>query len=263
MRERLVVTDLAVMESRVCVAGYADGGRRSIRPVPLGGGGISWFALCTESGAIVEPFTEIEMNLREHRPDPPHTEDHIFQGAGKMRIVRRLHDQEAISLLETTRVDALDQIFGAEIVQSRFVRPGSGCASLGTIRVASIDRLHLGRDERYDRDRFDFQFHDAGGTAYRIRATDAAFREHCRRMHAQFDHHWDEAATRIRARINDAEAIFLRIGLSRPFQPRTRAEAVCYLMVTGVYTFPNYLDGRFADYYDIPGARPEADIESA
>lgn len=81
-------------------------------------------------------------------------------------------------------------------------------------------------------------------------------------MHAQLDHRRDEAAARIAARINDAEAIYLRIGLSRPFQPRSSAEAVCYLMVTGVYTFPSYLEGRFADYYDIPGARPEANIDS-
>ncbi|HLI51784.1 MAG TPA: hypothetical protein VKU87_08305, partial [Thermomicrobiaceae bacterium] len=58
----------------------------------------------------------------------------------------------------------------------------------------------------------------------------------------------DIAALRVRERINRSREIYLRLGLSLPFQPRG-AEARCYLVITGVHTFPTYLDGRWADYY--------------
>lgn len=253
MRQRMVVTDVAAMESRVCIAGYGSDDQRSIRPVPSGGGGIPWFSLLDERDQVVEPFSEVEVSLRGSRPDPPHTEDHVFQGTPKFRLVRNLSESEAIHLLEGSRSESVADIFGAEVEDRRLVRPGSGSASLGTIRIEQIDGVNLRRDERYQRDHFNLAFRDQGGTQYNLRATDVAFRVYCRRVSDGQDGRRDLAAIQVRERLNDAEFIYLRIGLSRPHQSHADTEPACFLMVTGVYTFPSYLDGRWADYYVIPG----------
>jgi len=45
------------------------------------------------------------------------------------------------------------------------------------------------------------------------------------------------------------ERIYLRLGLARPFKKSAADEPRCYLQVTGVHTFPDYLQGKtFADF---------------
>jgi hypothetical protein len=48
--------------------------------------------------------------------------------------------------------------------------------------------------------------------------------------------------------------VFLRIGLARNWHPdRDQPQNRCYLQITGVYTFPDYLGGRcFADFRSTP-----------
>lgn len=247
MRERLVVTDVAWVDSGVCIAGYV--GQQATRPVLPAGGGIPWAYLRDESGTLVEPLTEIEIDLLEATPSPPHTEDRRIDGLGRVRIVRRLPEAEARAFLRRVCRDAVTDLFGTEVVDGRYVRPGEGHASLGTVRVLRITWLDLSRDEVRDRDQFTLRFDDAAGTSYRLRVTDLAFREHCCRTWERSNGRRDRAAIHVRERLNDAEEIFLRIGLSRPFEPQAGAGHRCYLIVTGVYTFPSYLDARWADYY--------------
>ncbi|MBX5444430.1 hypothetical protein [Sphaerobacter sp.] len=247
MRERLIVTDVAAMDSGVCIAGYV--GARSTRPVLPEGGGIPWAYLRDESGNFVEPLTEVEINLLKHTPRPPHTEDRLIDGTGRIRIVRRLPEPEAQSFLRRVCRGSVTDLFGAEIVDRRYILPGQGHSSLGTLRVSRITWLDLDRDEDRGRDQFTLGFADSTGMSYRLRVTDVAFREHCRRTWERTSGRRDLAAIRVRERLNDAEEIFLRIGLSRPFEPGPGVGRRCYLMVTGVYTFPSYLDAPWAEYY--------------
>jgi hypothetical protein len=54
-----------------------------------------------------------------------------------------------------------------------------------------------------------------------------------------------EAAKRLTAALQSAQ-VFLRIGLARGWE---KFPDRCYLQVTGVYSFPDYLGGRcFADF---------------
>ena len=49
-------------------------------------------------------------------------------------------------------------------------------------------------------------------------------------------------------RINQANRVYLRIGLARPTTVGSYDEA-CWVQVTGIYTFPDYLKGRiWADF---------------
>lgn len=247
MRERLVVAGVAWMGSGVCISGYV--GAQATRPVLPTGGGIPWAYLRDETGTLVEPLSEIEIDLLEPIPQPPHCEDRRIDGTGRIRVVRRLPVDEARTFLHRIRRDAVRDLFGAEVVDGRYVRPGEGSASLGTVRVARIAFLDLDRDEARDRDSFRLHFYDSGGAFYRLRVTDLAFREHCRRAWERLGGRRDLAAIRVRERLNDSQDIFLRIGLSRPFESRAGQGPRCYLMVTGIFTFPTYLDAPWADYY--------------
>ena len=54
----------------------------------------------------------------------------------------------------------------------------------------------------------------------------------------------------MRDRLGAAEEVFLRLGLTRPWEEHPDR---CQLQVNGVYTFPDYLDGRcFADFIEQP-----------
>lgn len=252
MRVRMVVTDVAAMETGVCIAGYTSEDARAVRPVLPLGGGIPWAYLQDAAGVLVEPLSEIEIDLGDRIPLPPHTEDHLILGTGAIRILGPLPEDVCRDLLGRLAVDRVEGIFGAEIIERRYVRPETGAASLGTLRVNRVTFLNLDIDERYARDRFTLEFFDGTRSRYSLRVTDLAFREFCRRTWLRYGDRRDLAAITVRERLNRTEEIYVRIGLSRPFTPREGAEARCYLIVTGVYTFPTYLEGRSADYYPDP-----------
>jgi hypothetical protein len=57
-----------------------------------------------------------------------------------------------------------------------------------------------------------------------------------------------EAEEAVSEALLNAERTYLRIGLARPRQLERYPEA-CWTQVTGVYTFPDYLEGKtFADF---------------
>ena len=62
--------------------------------------------------------------------------------------------------------------------------------------------------------------------------------------------HRGAAARAVRQRLITAEDVFLRLGLTRPWEEHPDR---CLLQVNGVYTFPDYLDGRcFANFIERP-----------
>lgn len=248
MRARLTLIGVAQMLSGVCIGGYANGGVRSVRPVLGSGDSIPWKYLQTQDGTLVEPFTEIEIDLAEVRSVPPHTEDILIHRTGNLAILRRLGEDESRRLTQQVSSRSLDAIFETEIHDYTHVLPGTGIRSLGMIRV---ERIHISEEEfsRTDqRNRYRIGFRDATDTWYCRPVTDIAFREFCRRTWNNAGGQRGQAAAHLKYRINAADEIYLRIGLSRPFSPDDRPPA-CYLFVTGIYTFPSYLEGRWSDYY--------------
>lgn len=257
LREPMVVTDVAEMGSgTVCIAGYIMDGLRPVRPVLPLGGGLPWELLRDRLGSVVEPFAEIEIDLGERCPDLPHREDRLILGTGEIEVRRVFPERVYQRLLRLTAQDVVADLFGTEVFEQRFVRPGDGHASLATVQIAQIDDLNLDPDPQYGRDHYRLTFRDAQWVQYRLRATDVAFREFCRQM-IQRHGGRRRAAAEIKRRLNRADELYLRIGLSRPFTPRDDTEPRCYLIVTGVYSLPTYLDDRWSAYY--PPATAEAE----
>lgn len=246
MRQRMVVTDLMAVDAGVSVAGYLPDPGKSVRPVPPRGSGFPWRSMVDVNGVPIEPFSEVEINLGDFLPNPPFLETVLVDSLDGLQVVRHLTISEQHRLLLGTLSNSVEAIFGTEIFKHRYTRPGSGIASIGTIRTDHISYVNLDADANIRRDRYDIEFRDGAGVRYSLRVTDLAFREFCRRQRSPDRR--DIAALRVRERVNRSREIYLRLGLSLPFQPRG-SDARCYLVITGVHTFPTYLDGSWAHYY--------------
>jgi hypothetical protein len=93
-------------------------------------------------------------------------------------------------------------------------------------------------------------FHVAQGDLaeawYRLPVTDLAFQCHLNRLRLGDGHSPEHVANRLHGALRAAEAVYLRIGHTRPTWSTYPGH--CFLQVTGVYSFPDYLGGRtFAD----------------
>lgn len=259
MRRCLVITDLTRMqEERVCVAGYlADGGdvpwcvRPEFRFKPLVEGWLS-----ARGAVVVRPFAMVELDLIEHQPHPPHSEDWLVDERYRVRR-GMLTEEQRLTLLAELNDGSVERIFGAPIHEERgwFVRAGEGNRSLGTISPSGITGVTFAPRPHWGRWDYRLSFADRNGRNYNLSVTDLAYRYF-------LDHLRDggltppQVARRIMSTLRSAEHLYLRIGLGRAWgEGRDR----CHLQINGVYPFPDYLDGRcFADL--APATRAPVDL---
>jgi hypothetical protein len=243
MRAPVTITDLTRMQGdHICVAGYLRDGT-CIRPLfqwkPLTE---SWVWL--KDSVVIRPFAEVELELLEHNPHPPHSED-WWVNPTYYRLLRLLKPDKQIALLEKIEDKSVDSIFGAPIRHENgwFITAGQGTRSLGTVK-ANVERVTytLHPDGRWD---YRIAFADNIGALYRLAVTDLAFRCYLDHTRTQQGVQPDKAAKHL-TELFQAATLFLRIGLARGWE---KYPDRCHLQITGVYSFPDYLDGKcFADF---------------
>ena len=114
---------------------------------------------------------------------------------------------------------------------------------MGTIGDVKV--LNLDVDTRYDKVSLRLDFTDASGdTHHGFPVNDLALRGMYFLLAAQ---HQAPASALLKS-LQEASRTYLRIGLARPATVGGYPEA-CWVQVTGVYTFPDYLGGRiWADF---------------
>jgi hypothetical protein len=239
----------------ICVAGYLRDGT-CIRPL------FRWKPL-TESwvwqkgSVVIRPYTEVELDLLEHKPHPPHSEDWWIDPT-YYRLVRILKPDQRTALLQKIEDSSIESIFGAPIHQENgwFIHAGQGTRSLGTIKVTTIERVGYAAmpDGRWD---YRIAFTDGVQTQYKLAVTDLAFRCYLDYARQHEGRPPDKAAEHLTTFLHGA-TVYLRIGLARGWE---KYPDRCHLQITGVYSFPDYLDGKcFADFNPQPG-NAAADIE--
>src|SRR5262245_52125664 len=119
MIQTIAITDVTRMEaSRVCVAGYSlKDGRpvQCIRPeFRFGSITENWLY---QHPSVMRPFSTVELDLIQHAPKPPHTEDWLVDS--RYRIVEeRLSDQRARELLAALADRTVAEIFCAEVLRN-------------------------------------------------------------------------------------------------------------------------------------------------
>ncbi len=228
MRKLLTITDLTRMKgSRVCIAGIDSDGV-CIRP-DLPPPGLLQGHLQVEGRTIIKPRAKIEFELQPKPSAKPHTEDMFFE-ANTWRYVGDCDDNEWYQLLDRDAAPSVEAIFQGALQEHKYVLPGEGSQSLGTIRVADVHDMQLFNP--YDGSpRPRLRFSDAAGVVYDLRITDLVLRDWVDKLRT------DDvgAGTRALQALKEAPALFLRLGLARPFDPKGGSQEKCYLQITGLY----------------------------
>ena len=230
-------------KGRVCIAGY-DAGLHCVRPV-LPPPGIQESMVRQGGRAIIYPAAEVEFDFGNAQSEPPHTED-IFYTSRSVRLVGRVTETRWRELLTTTLSPSVQAIFGRPILADHgwYVWQGGGERSLGTVIPRTIREVFHGQKDDGTWG-YRLGFDDMTGTNYRLSITDLAWRYVCDRGRAM-GRASGEISERA-AQLLGNRAVFLRIGLARPNLDHLPDR--CFLQITGIHTFPDYLRGRtFADF---------------
>jgi hypothetical protein len=147
--------------------------------------------------------------------------------------------------LEWSLFDSVSAIFEQPIHDDFgfYVMDCQGPRSLGTACPKQILKAIYGPGEESAWD-YRLIFLDNEGKKYKLKITDLTFQYYCNSLRGP-----DRAPARIAAELTEklkSCQVYLRIGLARSWKMFPER---CYLQITGVYTFPDYLDGKiFADF---------------
>ncbi len=243
MKKPIVITEVTRMqEGRVCIAGYDQQGN-CIRPV-LPPPGIHETSLYSNSQLIIFPSAKLEFEFIQPVPQPPHTEDVRYDPA-YVRFIERQPEDRWHKMLDRTLSQSVSAIFEQPLLTDpgHYVLDGQGPRSLGTLKPRRIMQVihELSPDDKWQ---YRLRFEDSDGAAYRLTVTDLAWRYYC-------DHRRNQGATPQQiatALLHTLQTreVYLRIGLARGWQ---KFPGRCYVQLTGIHTFPDYLEGRtFADF---------------
>ena len=247
MKQPIVITEVTRMqEGRVCIAGYDQHGHclRPVLPPP----GIHETTLYSGAHAIIFPSAKVEFEFTQPTPQPPHTEDIRYDPAA-VRLIERQPEDRWHKMLQATVSPSIAVIFEQPILTDVgcYVMDGQGPRSLGTIKPARIIQVihELSPENKWQ---YRLRFEDGAGAAFRLTVTDLAWRYYCDRQRTQGAAPAQIAADLLRA-LQTSE-VYLRVGLARGWD---KFPDRCYLQLTGIHTFPDYLNGKtFADFAPHP-----------
>ncbi len=244
MKTTLVITDLTRMHhGNVCVSGY-DRQRRSIRPVLPRPKGISERLLFVDGKPVIHSFAVIECDLHEPVPQPPHTEDHLFD-PDSVRWVKHLEEEKREQVLEWSLFDSVDALFERPIHNDMgcYIMDGDGPRSIGSIRPKAIGRVEYGPGPQGTWD-YRVLFKDHADKWYRLKVVDLTWLYYCASLRGE-DTQPAQIAEQL-TRLLRRRRTWLRIGLTRGWKEYPDR---CFLQITAIHTFPDYLEGKvFADF---------------
>jgi hypothetical protein len=245
MKDSLAITDLTQMGGqRVCIAGYLNDGT-CVRPV-LSTGGLTKEWLYEGEKAVIRPFSiiEFEFDSKKGKNQKPHTEDWII--CSKHHSYRgMLSEKQQKALLSHIDDIGISKIFGTEIHSGPgwYVRYGEGDRSIGTISNPQIwEVLYAPSENKFE---YRIAFTDRLGSRYNLAITDLTFRYFLDHLHFRENLTPLEMSQLLVDKLRNAQ-LFLRIGLARRWE---KYPDRCYLQVNGIYSFPDYLNGKtFFDF---------------
>jgi len=238
MRQKIVITDLTRMFlDRVCVAGI-DRQWNCVRAEIQDG--IHEYMLYRDYQPVIRPRAVVELELSPMRNlTRPHIEDHRWTANSDITLDYLLDDERWHNLLERTAYQRVEDVFGIDHLHiRRNIKVGTGERSLGTLRPRTIERLHV---REHPRRQFQYQSRLVFTDITR-RDFDAPIND-LNLLHYVDWLHWVEglsleAIGEQLTQVLQSYDTWLRIGLTRAY------EGWCWLQVSGVYTFPDYLNGQ-------------------
>ncbi|MDD5257797.1 MAG: hypothetical protein WCZ26_04855 [Methanothrix soehngenii] len=242
MKRAVTITDLTQMrDQRVCIAGYFDD-FKCVRPIDANQRiDKNWIVDSHE--AVIHPFAIVEFNFEDKKSvQKPHTEDWPISITyrAKLDVLDFEQREELLLKIDDTLVE---NIFKAPIHRGPgcYIQIGDGERSLGTICHSEILNVFCG--DWYGRPGYRITFRDGAEEIYELAVTDLTFQYFINHLKKLYGGDHKKASQYMLKKLQDAN-VHLRVGLARgwdsnPSSPQDK----CFLQVTGVYSFPDYLGG--------------------
>ncbi|MFH1920355.1 MAG: hypothetical protein ABIP48_10785 [Planctomycetota bacterium] len=226
---RIVVNHLTRMRGgRICVAGVDIETRRHVRPV-LPQGSLEADFLARYRGPF-DMANVVDLGTPEHRPKPPHVEDHLFRPY-RAKCIDTLDQEKFWALLYTLSKPGLRKIFGSDLRRvgksSAGTDAGKGTASLGCLSPKRKPRLAFRGEAEF-------------GPAIRIRVDEGEFDVWVSvtdiRLY-QDDHATPDLAIveKVRRRLERPGAVILSVGLTRAYATSADAKPIHWLQVNNIH----------------------------
>lgn len=246
METTLLITEVTTMRGgRVCIAGV-DPTLRPLRPIFPFPHHIYKQTLYLAGGQVIRPRAVLSIDLElinDEDLERPHLEDAHWANHQATTFLRETSSVNWQSILERTASTSVENLFGTTIHRGQNIEAGSGLCSLGTLIPERITNLwHKHHDQRQYQYRL--EFYDSAGQQFDIPINDLSLQVYIQRLHYN-GFTMDYIETLLLDRFNRWQT-YLRLGLTRPF------EGWCWLQVTGVYTFPDYLVGKNFTDIEVP-----------
>lgn len=229
----------------VCIVGI-DQDSRCIRPV-LPPPGVLREHLYIKGKLAILPRAKVRFDFHQVPIKPPHVEDLGFD-PDSIQYLGLCTDSEWEGVLQASSFNSVEDIYDGLLQEHRWVEPGANTRSLGTVSQIQVTSINL--HERSGERRYRLYFTDKAGHQYdNVTISDLAFRAFC---DAELNRHTSPLAAlqQLTELLQSVDRLYLRLGLARPWAPRDGSFGLrCWMQVTGIYTFPDYLGGKsFADF---------------
>ena len=245
MRQIIVITDLTQMPAgnQVCVAGISENGE-CIRPV-CNGGFLKKY-LYVDNRVLIRPGARIEFDFIQAKIEPPHIEDKTFDPTSIVSY-GVCNNNEWEHVLKSSSYTRVKDIYDGFLQDFSWVKPGAKTRSIATLSAATTLIVQL--PEWEGKLKYKLSFKDSIGDMFDRPISDLTFRELCYKKIKRDKHSRLAISSELTGLFKNADRVYLRLGLARPFRTTPTTEPRCYLQVTGIYTFPDYLHGKtFADF---------------
>jgi hypothetical protein len=229
---RLVVNHLTRMDApRICIAGIDPDGDRHVRLTTDRRHPLTRELLAGEGG----PFAlgaMLELGELASDPDPPETEDHLFEPE-RAHVLGRVSPSRYLELLNEHARHSIREIFGTELMRHGWnyaTDKGCGTASLGVLRLRRKPDLEV---DRYGKLRL--RLNDENKPAY-LPVTDVRF--------VDADHKTikGDLAADVRERMRRGAGVLLMLGLARAFLKPGDDRERHWLQVNGICMSDRPLD---------------------
>lgn len=244
MRQTIVITDLTQMRdgNYVCIAGISESGQ-CIRPVAeVRGKGASKDVLYSKSQLIVRPRAKVEFDFHPIKVELPHVEDHGFD-PNHIASKGFCSSSEWEAILRNNSYTAVNAIYDGLLEEHKWVKPGVETRSIATL--SRVVPLNVQLPEWDRKLKYRLSFKDGKGDVFDYPVSDLTFRELCYKKVKRDSLSRLTVASELTSSLKRVDRVYLRLGLARPWGGPPR----CYLQVTGIYTVPDYLQGKtFADF---------------
>ena len=246
MQKTIVVTDLTQMPTAdgVCIAGI-DQHNKCIRPVlPTG---VRRRHLYIGDKLAIRPRAKVTFDLHKVPIKLPHIENLGFDPKSVV-YDGSCTDTEWEKVLRDSSFNAVDDIYDGLLQEHRWVKPGANTRSIGTLSQVHITAVKLPMWS--EKLKYRLSFRDNTGFLYNdVPISDLAFRELSFAEVKKRNRPPATVAQEITSLLTSTNRIYLRLGLARPWVNPNTGNIGCWMQVTGIYTFPDYLGGKsFGDF---------------